>query len=537
MASSRTARPIAGVLFGVQLAVMVVVVAIIAGVGVARAVGEAEAVVEQRIQEVADTIRHLPTVVTALRSDDPTAEIQPIVDAAISASGFQYITVADLDGIRVAHVDPDQIGRPVSSDHAPIRAGGEFRGIESGPQGVTYRVKLPIIDGDDVVGTISVGELVSDIRQEAFDQSLPIAATSLLAIALGALLAWLVSRWLRRRLYGVEPSQVVGLLHAHQAVMDSGQEGIVTLDPKGRIQLINAEAARLLGLAADAVPPLIGAGADALPEEVRDLLDEDADRGRVHLRHFGDFSVYVQAGDVRHGNRIVGRMVSLRDRTELDRAMARLQAEQAEAELLRIEAHEFENRMHLVSGLIELEEYDEARSYLEGVPGARPVASVEAPMLAALVSAHIGVAAREHVTLGVAPESSIPAAWPVDDDTLLVLANLLNNAVEATGFGGVVQLLLSAEPEAGILRICVDDDGPGFEGDPGRLLRRGETSKEDAANHGIGLASVLRVVEGRGGRLVLGESPLGGARVEVLLPATTTGAPPPTRSEEQAREA
>ncbi|RZI87379.1 MAG: hypothetical protein EOO67_14410, partial [Microbacterium sp.] len=145
MSSSRTARPIAGVLFGVQVAVMALVVALIAGVGVARAVSEAEAVVEQRIQELADTLRQLPTVIKALQSDDPSADIQPIVDAAVSASGFQYVTVADMAGIRVAHVDPDRVGEPVSSDHAPIRAGGEFRGVETGPQGVTYRVKLPII--------------------------------------------------------------------------------------------------------------------------------------------------------------------------------------------------------------------------------------------------------------------------------------------------------------------------------------------------------------------------------------------------------
>ncbi|RZI90960.1 MAG: GHKL domain-containing protein [Microbacterium sp.] len=229
---------------------------------------------------------------------------------------------------------------------------------------------------------------------------------------------------------------------------------------------------------------------------------------------------------MRRDGRVVGRMVSLRDRTELDRALARLQAEQAEAELLRIEAHEFENRMHLVSGLIELEEYDEARTYLEGVPGVRQAASIEAPMLAALVSAHIGTAARAHVTLSVAPGSLVPAGWPGDDDALLVIANLLNNAVEATGFGGVVELLLVADTDTGALRIVVDDDGPGFDGDPDALLRRDATSKTDTARHGIGLASVDRVVRRRGGTLVLGASELGGAKVEVTLPAARADAAP-----------
>ncbi|QZY51145.1 ATP-binding protein [Leucobacter tenebrionis] len=519
MTSSRTARPFSGALVGVQLAVVAITVALVAGVGVMRAVGEAESAAEQRIQDVADTIRRLPVVISAMQGEDPSGEIQPIVDAALTASGFQYITVADLNGIRVAHVDPERVGEPVSSDHGPIRDGAEFRGVETGPQGVTYRVKLPITaENGEVVGTISVGELVSEIRHQALAQSLPIALASLGSILLGALLAWLIARWLRRELYGVEPEQLVSLLQAHQAVMASGHEGVVTVDTAGRIQLVNAEAARLLGLDPEAAEALIGEEARVLPASIRDILADGAESHHAHLRRLGDFNVYAQAAEVRHCDRPVGRMVSLRDRTELDRAAARLQAERAEAELLRIEAHEFENRMHLVAGLIELGEYDEARSYLESAQDLRPVPSIEVPVLAAFISARIGVAAREHVTLELEGSSSVASDWPVFDEDLLVVANLVNNAVEATGFGGTVRLLLSGDEEAGVLQIRVDDDGPGFGDNPGGLLRRGVTTKEDGARHGIGLDSVNRAVSGRGGRLEFGASDLGGGSVIAALP-------------------
>ncbi|WP_291278908.1 ATP-binding protein [Galactobacter sp.] len=381
---------------------MAVIVALVGAVGVVHAVQDAQRTAERNIATEADTIRRLPTVIEAMGHDDPHEEIQPIVDAALAGSDFRYITVVDVKGVRVAHVDPGKVGLPVSSDHSDVLRGQEFRGVEEGSQGVTYRVKLPILTSDgDIVGTVSVGSLVSDIRKNALAQSLPIAIASLVALGLGAVVAVFITRWLLRR---------------------------------------------------------------------------------------------------------------------FRKADQRLQEERAAADLLRIEAHEFENRMHLVSGLIELGKYDEARSYLDATPEAESEENIAEPMVQALVTAHSGVAAREHVALTLGPGTAVSADWPVNDDDLLVIANLISNAVEATGFGGTVWLLIEESGEDA-LHIRVEDDGPGFQHDDEDLIHRGFTTKSDGFRHGIGLASVTRVVTERGGRIDFGSSERGGgAQVDVVLP-------------------
>jgi signal transduction histidine kinase len=72
--------------------------------------------------------------------------------------------------------------------------------------------------------------------------------------------------------------------------------------------------------------------------------------------------------------------------------------------------------------------------------------------------------------------------------------------------------------------IIVEDDGPGIpESDRQRVFERfvrlDEARARDVGGSGLGLAIVREVVAGHGGSVVLDDSPLGGARFTVVLPA------------------
>jgi signal transduction histidine kinase len=51
-----------------------------------------------------------------------------------------------------------------------------------------------------------------------------------------------------------------------------------------------------------------------------------------------------------------------------------------------------------------------------------------------------------------------------------------------------------------------------------RVLQRGARADEHTPGHGLGLAMVRDMAGLYGGQVALGESPLGGARVELRLP-------------------
>ena len=72
--------------------------------------------------------------------------------------------------------------------------------------------------------------------------------------------------------------------------------------------------------------------------------------------------------------------------------------------------------------------------------------------------------------------------------------------------------------------LTVDDDGPGIpESERERVLQRfvrlDEARSRDDGGSGLGLAIVDEVVRAHGGSMSITQSPLGGARIQVTLPA------------------
>jgi CHASE1-domain containing sensor protein len=97
----------------------------------------------------------------------------------------------------------------------------------------------------------------------------------------------------------------------------------------------------------------------------------------------------------------------------------------------------------------------------------------------------------------------------------LVILNLLRNSMEATGNGGTVRISLRRSTHW--VDLVVADDGPGFALEPVDLdrLLMASTKKQGA---GIGLYVVRCVMENHKGKLEIGRSSLGGAKVRLRFP-------------------
>ncbi|MCC7120333.1 MAG: HAMP domain-containing protein [Gammaproteobacteria bacterium] len=101
------------------------------------------------------------------------------------------------------------------------------------------------------------------------------------------------------------------------------------------------------------------------------------------------------------------------------------------------------------------------------------------------------------------------------DQIVQVLLNLVVNALQAVADGGHVRLTTASNGSD--LRIDVDDDGPGIA--PARREEILEPFVSDRAGGiGLGLSIVREIVALHRGRLVIADSPLGGARFTLWLP-------------------
>jgi two-component system sensor histidine kinase PhoQ len=106
-------------------------------------------------------------------------------------------------------------------------------------------------------------------------------------------------------------------------------------------------------------------------------------------------------------------------------------------------------------------------------------------------------------------------SWRIDEGDLFeILGNVMDNAAK----WAKSRVAARAWREGGHLLIRVEDDGPGFS-DTESILQIHVRGDERVPGHGVGLAVVNDLVASHHGQLQLSRGTLGGARVEIDLPA------------------
>jgi signal transduction histidine kinase len=116
---------------------------------------------------------------------------------------------------------------------------------------------------------------------------------------------------------------------------------------------------------------------------------------------------------------------------------------------------------------------------------------------------------------------TIPTGLDVVGDRVALRRVLFNLVENALRYGTSAHVSLTAD--AGILELCVDDDGPGIPAAKRDELMqpfsRLEASRSrETGGAGLGLAIVQTLVAAHGGHVSIGDAPTGGARVNVTLP-------------------
>ncbi|GAB7193552.1 sensor histidine kinase [Kineococcus sp. NUM-3379] len=506
-----------------------------------------------RAREVAATVALSPVVTSALPTgrvpgaapDAARAAVQPWAEAVRRATGTGFVVVTGTDGTRLSHPDPAQIGRTYLGTTAPALRGGTFTETFTGTLGPSVRAVVPVRAGGSpdgpVVGLVAVGVTLDAIGR-SFSRQLPLLllAVALVLLLAGAGSAW-TGRWVRRSTLGMEPAELTRLYEYSDAVLHALGEGLVVVDPRGRLQLVNDEARRLLAPALDGAAPGTPVEGLDLPPALREVLAGGrAAADEVHLTRTRVL-VVDQAPALWEG-RVLGTVATLRDHTELRELTRDLDETRDLAEALRSQAHESANRLHTVVTLVEMGRPEEAVRFATAdldLPQHLTdllVAEVEEPAVAALLLGKSAQAAERGVELVVDASSSLLTSPVPVRDLLTVLGNLVDNAVEAALGAPAprrVRVLVAHDPGAGECVVSVADSGPGLDpADLEQALQRGWSRKverldpDPVRGHGLGLALVGQVVRRSGGRIdaVPGTGP-GGGRVEVRLPVPVGGEP------------
>lgn len=518
-------------MLAVQLVVVVAVVGAAAGLAYVDARSDAQDAAAAQATSIARTVADSPEVVAALTDPNPSTVLQPLAERVRLDTGVDFVVVMNPDRTRYSHPNPDLIGEPFIGTIAEAAAGGTVTEVYTGTLGPSIRAVVPVFASPrtaaetPIVGLVSVGITVEAIGAMV-TRALPglvLAGSILLLLAVLSTVA--LTRRLRRVTYGLGPEELARMYDYYDAVLRSVREGLLLIDHRGRVQLVNDEARRLLGLP-DTVtgtavsdlrlPPLLS-GALKTGADLTDEIHLTADRVVVVSSRSA-----IRTDDGATGpSSTDGRIVTIRDHTEVQELAGELDTTRRLSEALRSQAHEAANRLHTVVSLIELGRTEDAVQLATNDLALaqrltdRIVDTVEEPVVAALLLGKSAVAAEVGIELRISAHTafdseSLVATGMSGSDMVTILGNLLDNAIDACRLGEPPRFVeVSVRSLGGELVVEVSDSGPGLEPDDTEsAFRRGWSSKssgpERLHGRGLGLALVGQTVARLGGTVSVG---------------------------------
>lgn len=512
----------------------------------------AEAHAAQESTDLAATVASEALVIdTVTRAHDATAtdppgavaeasaRLQPHAEEVMAATGIDYLTVMDTDRTRYTHRHAEQIGRPFIGTTAPALRGETFTEVYEGTLGPSVRAVVPVMSDDgEIVGMVSAGVTLDRLWDSIGPRLVIVGVGTFLAFDAGAVAAFLLARRLDRITASKGSDELAHLFAAHEAVLHSVEEGLLLVED-GVVVLANDEALRLLGVP-ELVPPFAVTD-ERLPTAVRDVLAAGT-QGDGPVR-VGDRVLLVGRERATTGGRDLGEIVSLRDRTELQRVTGELSSVRTISDALRAQTHDFSNRLHTIATLIELGRSDEALRFAaaESALGQRltdrVVQAIEEPVVAALVLGKAAQARERAVEMHFETHIAPGTHWLDPVDVVTILGNLIDNAIDAAADPALADAWVEvylANGEDGSLVFQVSDSGPGIpDTDLERVFDQGWSTKDaTAGGRGYGLTLVREAVDSLGGEIEASRGPGGGAVLTVTLPRPddATPAPPAVRA-------
>lgn len=502
-----------------QLAAVALVVALCTGVYLALTVQQLRAEAQSTALGIARTLAEDPQVRAEVArisaaSGPPDAaslkngDLQRTALDVAARTGALFVVITDEDGIRLAHPTSARLGEVVSTPFADVLAGNEVVEWQTGTLGESARAKVPVRNADGMpVGEISVGFE----RTGVFDDLPPllsvIGLTAVGALTLSLLAFQLLRRRWERLTFGVQPEELVALVQNQTAVLDGVDDGVLAVDTAGIVRVSNAAADRMLGLDAPVGRPLVDLG---LPPA---LLETASGRVARSSAVIEERVLYLDSRPVERAGRRLGDVLIIRDRTDLIALTERLESVRAVTAALRVQRHEFANRMHVAAGLLDADRIPDARAFLgelvERGSVAFPVVGLDLlgdAFLHSFLGAKGIEAGERGVALRIADDTQVIGSIIEPEDVAAVLGNLVDNAVTAAVAGDRaprwVEVAVLGDGDA--LVVTVADSGRGLGGaDPMSPRSPGDDGADRVHGHGLGLPLAREIARRSGGDLWL----------------------------------
>lgn len=468
---------------------------------------------DQNLQNVAETIAKSPMLAEGELSEDGTVMYGYLETLKEALADIDVISVVDKNGIRIYHSNSELIGTKYDGNMPDFETytSGFYAVDENGPSGNQRRAYAAIYNKDgEYVGVVMAIMLAKNIHSETMQMLLIFGAITILAIAIELVIAGSLSKKVKKSLMGYEPDVFTAMYRMRDNILETLEEGIIATDENGIIQFANGSAIKML--CKNPFENIIGKNVEILGDEILTSVMINGDKEtNVNL---SNADIILDRITIKESDGANGAIGVLHDRAEYTELMEDLSGTRYLVDSMRANNHDFTNKLHVILGLIQMEMYDEAISYIQNITMvqretiSKVMNAVNEPAVAALIIGKIARASELNVKFVLregcyysAADMSLPSEMLVT-----VIGNLLDNAFDAMNDSNNPnehkELMFGIYSRPGAVLITVDDIGNGIKDeDIDMIFVNGYSTK--GTGRGTGLYQIKSMVENYGGKITV----------------------------------
>jgi sensor histidine kinase regulating citrate/malate metabolism len=462
---------------------------------------------EEHAMFVAKLLASIPEIRYNLGEEQGSVVIQALAEVYREQTGVLAITVTDMEGTRYSHPMLEYVNKPFQGEGIEEALKGKsFVSGFKGPLGYQVRAFAPVIKGATQIGTVSVSILANDITKLQSVLSRRLFVALVMGLMLGGFGALFLAGNIKRSIAGLEPHEIVRLFKEREGILESVREGIIAIDEKGSINLVNQSARNILDLRS-------GIKGKSIREIIPNMkLMEVLETGKAVFdleQNILDKRVLTNQVPIEFNGKNIGAIASFRDMTEITAMAEELTGVRRYVEALRVYNHEFMNKLHTISGLIHMGRSSKALECIsESTETWQDTMTfitkrIKNPSVGGLLLGKMGRCRELGIDLEIDETSYLELYGNIESNSLVVIiGNLLENSIHAVMTAGKKEKLIrfSIFEHPGMILIRVYDEGSGI--DPAnteKIFNKGFTTKKEGG--GYGLYKVKEIVSLYGGEI------------------------------------
>jgi len=484
----------------------------------------------KRALSVSQSVSEIPEIIEALSNEDHSIDVQGIAERIRIKTDAEFIVVGDKFGRRYSHPDVSKIGKyMVGGDNAPALDNGlSYVSKAVGTLGPSIRGKVPVRNRKgEIVGVVSTGYLVAEVNTIIHTYQVTIKIMILFMIFLGLIASVFIAKSLKKAIFGLEPYEIAKLFQERNAILESIRSGLIAVNEKGEVTMVNQSALRILN-ATDANQILGYKLRESAPDKLaKEVLETGVANVDVEMEISGT-RVIVNMFPIKHEDVKMGVVASFRKKDDVYRLAKELSKVKDYSDMLRAQTHEFSNKLHTISGLIQIEAYQEALELItKEASGYQKFFKlmnqvVSDPMISAIIIGKYNYAQEHDIEVEINHDSTMKdiPEWIDREKLVTILGNIFDNAFEAIyeSTSDVKKVNLFMTDMGDELIFEIEDSGCGISPELAKDIFKKGFSTKSKSNRGYGLHIVNDIITQMNGTISISDGELGGALFTVAVP-------------------